>query len=185
VREVREALADALDEIARGLRGRDRGRIESALGRIDAIDDRRLYDAVSLARDVARRAPRRRHVRGRLVPAETVAHELAAAAAEARALATGALRLLETDGAELDLAADAVAALAQAIRTSDLASVRASAERARETARETMRRSPSLGASVLAHATETIADHALLAVRAREENEQRMAQAGGDRRSRS
>jgi uncharacterized membrane protein YgaE (UPF0421/DUF939 family) len=182
VREMRDTLADALDDIARGLRSGDRGRVEAALGRIDGIDDRRLYDAVALARDVARRAPRRRHVRGKLIPAETVAHELTAAAAEARALATGALRLIETDGAALDLAAEAVAALAQAIRTSDLESVRASAERARRTARETMRRSPSLGASVLAHAAETIADHAVLAVQAREENDERLA-AADDHRS--
>jgi uncharacterized membrane protein YgaE (UPF0421/DUF939 family) len=175
VRELRDALAGALDEIARGLRTRDRSLVEAAIDHIDAIDDRRIYDAVALARSVARRAPRRRHVRGRLIPAETVAHELTAAAAEARALATGALRLLDTEDAPLGSAADAVAALAAAIRTGDYDSVRTSAERAREAARETVRRSPSLGASVLAHAAETIAGHAVISVRVREENEKELA----------
>ncbi len=176
VREQRDALADALEEIARGLRSGDRERVEEALEHIDAIDDRRLHDAVALARDVARRAPRRRHVRGRLVPAETVAHELTAAAAEARALATGALRLLDADGDVCAQAAEAVTALAGAIRTGD-PSVRDHAERARAAARALVVRSPSLGASVLAHAVETIADHAVRSVRVREENEQQLARA--------
>jgi hypothetical protein len=174
VREQRDALADALDEVAGGLRSGNRERIELALAQIDSIDDRRLYDAVSLARDVARRAPRRRHVRGRLVPAEEVAHELTAAAAESRALATGALRLLDGDRDVAAAAAEAVAALAGAIRTGD-PSVREHADRARAAARTLVERSPSLGASVLAHAVETIADHAVRSVRAREENEQRLA----------
>jgi uncharacterized membrane protein YgaE (UPF0421/DUF939 family) len=180
VRELRDSLAAAFDDVARGLRSGDRSRVEAALARIDAIDDRRLHDAVALARDVARRAPRRRHIRGRLEPAATVAHELSAAAADARALATGALRLLDADDDARAVAAEAVAELAAAVRTGD-ASVRVHAEQARAAARRLTEAAPSLGASVLAHAVGTIADHAVRTVRVREENESRLAVTPGRR----
>jgi uncharacterized membrane protein YgaE (UPF0421/DUF939 family) len=180
VRELRDSLAAAFDDVARGLRSGDRSRVEAALARIDAIDDRRLHDAVALARDVAQRAPRRRHIRGRLEPAATVAHELSAAAADARALATGALRLLDADDDVRALAAEAVAELAAAVRTGD-ASVRVHAEQARAAARRLTEAAPSLGASVLAHAVGTIADHAVRTVRVREENESRLAVTPGRR----
>lgn len=174
VRELRDTLAQALDEIAQGLRVADRERVERALQRIDSIDDRRLYDAVALARDVARRAPRRRHERGRLAPAETVARELAAAAAEARALASGALRMLDADSEPRSAAAGAVAALAAAVRTAD-PSVRSHAGRARAGSATLVERFPSLGASVLAHEITTIAEHAVRSVEAREQNEEQLA----------
>lgn len=55
---LRALLAEALDATASAVEMRDRTAAEAALVRLDEIDDRRLDDALALARDVVRRAPR-------------------------------------------------------------------------------------------------------------------------------
>jgi len=52
---------------------------------------------VHTPREVARRAPRRRYARRRLDPLGPLAAALDAAVADARAVATGALRVLSTE----------------------------------------------------------------------------------------
>src|SRR6266566_4453971 len=65
---LRSDLASTLEQVATALRDRDRARAEAALRQVDAIDERRLHEALDLARDVARRAPRRRAAVRRLEP---------------------------------------------------------------------------------------------------------------------
>jgi uncharacterized membrane protein YgaE (UPF0421/DUF939 family) len=59
-RDLRTRLAAGLDLVADALESGERTIARSALRTIDSIDERRLEDALALARDVARRAPRRR-----------------------------------------------------------------------------------------------------------------------------
>jgi hypothetical protein len=100
-RQLRARVADALEEVAVALTTGDRGRARSALQRLNALDERRLEDALALARDVARRAPRRRATPERLEALGESWLELEASVNDARAIATGALRLLGEGGRRL------------------------------------------------------------------------------------
>jgi len=173
---LREELADVLDEAAAALRKHDAERAQGVLVRLDGIDDRRHYDALALARDVARRAPRRRPLQRRLDLLGTVAHELGAAVADARAVATGTLRILGSGRPPPPEAAEAVEAAAAAIRTTEPGAVRDAAEHARTVALRATEADDSLGTGVLAHAVVAIADHALRTVEAREEHQRRVAE---------
>jgi hypothetical protein len=164
-RRVRDQLADALLETAEALRTRDRGRAERALAQVDSVDERRLYDALALARQVARRAPRRRRLRPRLEPLDAVVHELDAASADARAVITGSLRALGDGRAPPAAAADAVEAAAGAIRTNDPDDVAEWTTRARNAARAARQEDDSLGVGVVAHGVDAIAAHAVDAAR--------------------
>jgi uncharacterized membrane protein YgaE (UPF0421/DUF939 family) len=93
-RQLRVRLADALDELVVALASGNRGLARAALQRLNSLDERRLEDALALARDVARRAPRRRPLRRRLEALGDSWLELEASVNDARAIATGALRLL-------------------------------------------------------------------------------------------
>ena len=168
-RVVRVQLAEALDAVADALAGRDRGRAHAALGRVEAIDDRRLEEALSLAREISRSAPRRRPLRRRIETLARVYGELDASVADARAIATGALRVLDTDR-PTDGAADAVRAAAAAVRTIDPDEARAAAEAARASARSLRAADDSLGAGVLAHGIAAVADHTANAAEARDED---------------
>src|SRR5581483_10200427 len=168
-RVVRVQLAEALDAVADALAGRDRGRAHTALGRVEAIDDRRLEEALSLAREISRSAPRRRPLRRRIETLARVYGELDASVADARAIATGALRVLDTDR-PTDGAADAVRAAAAAVRTIDPDEARAAAEAARASARSLRAADDSLGAGVLAHGIAAVADHTANAAEARDED---------------
>jgi uncharacterized membrane protein YgaE (UPF0421/DUF939 family) len=165
---LRGDLADAFDELAPALRERDAARATAALDRVDAVDDRRLNEALALAREVARKAPRRRPVRRRLDALEGLGSSLAAASGDARALVTGALRTIETVEEPNTDAADAVEALAAGLRTRDGDAVRAAAGRAREAARAAVERDGSLGMGVVAHAIASIADDLEGSARARD-----------------
>jgi uncharacterized membrane protein YgaE (UPF0421/DUF939 family) len=165
-------LADALDEVALALRERDRSRAVTALRHLDAIDDRGLYDAIVLARDVAHRAPRRRHALRQLGPLGELATSLAAAVGDSRALVTGALRAIDAEQPPPAEAAEAVAAIAEAIRTTDPTAAREAAERSVKLAEAALDRQNSLGLSVLSHAVGGIADDILGGARAREEGSQ-------------
>lgn len=160
-RRVRDQLSDALAETAAALRAADRSRAENALGQIDAIDERRLYDALALARQVARRAPRRRRQRRRIEPLGDVVRELNAASADARAVVTGSLRVLGDGSTPSAAVADAVEAAAGAIRTNESAEVPEWAERARRAVRASLEQDDSLGVGVVAHGVDAIAGHAV------------------------
>jgi uncharacterized membrane protein YccC len=166
---VREELADALDEVAAALRERDRERAEAALQRVDGIDERRLYEALALARVVARRAPRRWAARRRLEPIGELVASLDAAVGDARPLVTAALRTIDTPHVPPKEAADAVELLAEALRTIDPEVARATAEQAWEASEVARAKDDSLGIGVLAHAVASIIDDVQGTARAREE----------------
>jgi hypothetical protein len=166
---LRASLADALVATAAALEGRDRHAAEAALVRLDELDDRRLEDALALARDVVRRAPRRRPLRRRLEALGTAWHELDRSVADARAIGAGSLRLVSRLEPPPSTAADAVRAAAAAVRSIDPSESRQKAEAARAAAARLLDEDASLGSSVLAHGIAAVADHALRAAEAREE----------------
>lgn len=168
-KHLREDLAASLEALAVALARHDRERAQHALDRIDAIDTRRFDDALALARDVARRAPRRRRARRRLDPLDPLAAALDAAVADARAVATGALRVLGTDKPAPQEAARTLYALAEALRAVEPAPVREAAGRARVAARAARAADDSLGIAVLTHAALSIADDLDSIAEAREE----------------
>ena len=169
---LRHDLAAALESIAVALTRHERERAAHALDRIDGIDTHRLDEALVLARDVARRAPRRQGARRRLDPLSPLAAALDAAAGDARAVATGALRVLSTDRPAPPAAVEALVALADALRARDPAIVRRAVERARAAAGAARAADDSLGVAVLTHAALSIADQldAVIAARERQGN---------------
>jgi uncharacterized membrane protein YgaE (UPF0421/DUF939 family) len=175
-RALRERLADALDEVAAALADRDRERAEAALDRIDEVDEHALAEAVVLARQVTRAAPRRRRLRRRIDALGAVYRELEASVLDAHAVATGGLRLVSGDTAAAAVAADAVRAAAASIRAVDPTDARAAADRARRAANRLLNADSSLGSGVVAHAVASIADHTLRAAEGREE-ERKLADA--------
>jgi hypothetical protein len=86
---------------------------------------------------------------------------------DARAVATGAVRVLGEATAPTPGLAAAVRAAADAVRTTEPAEARDAAERVR---RETAGVEASLGASVVIHGVIAIAEHALRAADARDED---------------
>jgi hypothetical protein len=155
---LRDDLAAALEAVAVALSRHDRGRALPALERIDGINTRQFDDALTLARDVARQAPRRRHARRRLDPLGSLGAALDAAVSDARAVATGALRVLDADRPAPPEAARALFALAEALRAVEPGAVREAVARAREAARAARTADDSLGVAVLTHAALSIAD---------------------------
>ncbi|MGN6799197.1 MAG: FUSC family protein [Gaiellaceae bacterium] len=168
-RIMRSRIADALAEVAAALEARDAGRARAAIGLVDEIDDRPLDDAVALARDVVRKAPRRRPLRRRLDALSIAWRELELSVSDARAVATGALRVLDEGTGPTESLGAAVRAAADAVRTTDPAEAREAAERARKAA-TSVGASGSLGAAVVTHGVIAVADHALRAADARDED---------------
>jgi uncharacterized membrane protein YgaE (UPF0421/DUF939 family) len=181
-RQLRMRLADALEEVAAALATRDRGRARAALRRLNSVDEHRLEDALTLARDVARRAPRRRPLRRRLDALGVSWQELEASVTDARAIATGALRLLGEGPTPAPELVEAVHAAAAAVRTIDPDEARARAEAVQTIAARARERDPSLGASVVTHGVISIAEHALRAAAAREEDTRLAAEARNQKR---
>jgi uncharacterized membrane protein YgaE (UPF0421/DUF939 family) len=167
-RQLRVRLADALEEVVVALASGDRGRARAALKHLNSLDERRLEDALALARDVARRAPRRRPLRRRLEALGESWLELEASVNDARAIATGALRLLGEDATPKPELVEAVRAAAAAVRTIDPQEARARAEEARIAATRAREGDASLGASVVTYGVISVAEHALRAAAARE-----------------
>jgi hypothetical protein len=176
-RQLRVRVADALEDVAAALAAHDRGRARAAHQRLDSLDERRLEEALALARDVVRAAPRRRPLRRRLEALGESWKELEASVADARAIATGALRLLGEEPAPAPELVEAVRAAAAAVRTVDPEEARATAEAARAAAARVRERDASLGASVVTHGVIAIAEHALRAAAAREEDTRLAAEA--------
>jgi sugar porter (SP) family MFS transporter len=173
-RTLRERLAGSLVEVAEALVRREPKRAEAALASVDAIDSRGLEDALVLARDVARKAPRRRPVRRRLDALGRAWHELELAVADARAIATGAVRVLgeEPPGGDVPVhqLVEAVRSAADAVRAVEPEEARTAAERARREAHAAIGAGASLGGSVVAHGVIAVAEHALRAADARDED---------------
>jgi Fusaric acid resistance protein-like len=180
-RSLREQLASALDEAADALGDNDRARAERAVERIWAIDDGPLAQALITAREVTRAAPRRRPQRRRVEKLGELYRELEASVYDSHAIATGVVRLADSDRPPPTLAAEAIEAAAKAVRAIEPDAARRAAEDARRAARKLREADPSLGAAVLAHGTVGVAEHTLRAAQAREE-ERRL---GESRRTRS
>jgi hypothetical protein len=168
-RHLRSRLADALALAADALDAGDRSRAHEAMRALDSIDEHRLEDALILAREVTRSAPRRRPLRRRLEALGESWLELDGSVHDAHAIGTGTLRLLD-DGRPAPRAAAAVRAAAAAVRAVEPAEARERAERAQAAAAQLSESESSLGAGVIAHGIAAVADHALRAAAAREED---------------
>jgi hypothetical protein len=175
-RDLRTWLAAGLDLVADALESGERTIARSALRTIDSIDERRLEDALALAREVARRAPRRRPLRKRLEALGASWLELDASVSDAHAVATGALRVLAERPVPRPLLAEAVRRAAAAVRAIEPDEARAAGEAARAAAERAADGESSLGAGVIAHGVTSVADHVLRAAAAREE-ERRLVEA--------
>lgn len=171
---LRASLADGLEGVADALAANDRLRAQAALGRIDAIDERKLGQALMLARDVARVAPRRRPLRRRIEVLGTLYRELEASVSDAHAVGTGALRLIAEGDAPPQQAVRAVRAAAATVRAIEPPDARIAAGVAQEAVGELAQADGSLGAGVIGHAVASIAAHALREADAREQ-ERRLA----------
>jgi hypothetical protein len=167
-RQLRARVADALEEVAVALTTGDRGRARSALQRLNALDERRLEDALALARDVARRAPRRRAT----PEATRGARRVLAGTGSVRERRTrncdGCATSARRRGAPAPELVEAVRAAAAAVRTIDPEEARATADAARVAAARAREQDASLGASVVAVGVISVAEHALRAAAARE-----------------
>jgi hypothetical protein len=97
-----------------------------------------------------------------------LAAALDAAVADARAVATGALRVLSTERPAPPAASRALFALAEGLRALEPAPVREAIGRARTAARDASAADESLGVAVLTHAVLSIADQLDRVVEARE-----------------
>ena len=174
-RNLREQLADALEEVAEALAANDRDRAEQAVERIWSIDDHALAEALLTAREVTRAAPRRRPLRRRVEKLGELYRELEASVYDAHAIATGVVRLTDADRPPPVEAVAAIRNAAQAVRAIEPDAARATAAATREAAEQLRDADPSLGAAVLAHGAVGVADHTLRAAQAREE-ERRLAE---------
>jgi uncharacterized membrane protein YgaE (UPF0421/DUF939 family) len=163
---LRNRVAEALDRTGRALEAADRGGADAALAEIDRIDERRAEEALALARDVVRRAPRRRPQRGMLDELGLAVHELSASVADAHAVVTGAVRLLD-DGRPPFEAADLAHSLAGMLRTLDPDESREWAVRVDAAVGGLRAADDSLGANVMAVGAQDLAGHALRAAEAR------------------
>jgi uncharacterized membrane protein YgaE (UPF0421/DUF939 family) len=168
-RNLREQLAAALDEAADALAGHDRKRAEAAVERMWRIDDSALARALLIAREVTRAAPRRRPLRRRVEKLGEMYRELEASVYDSHAIATGVVRLADSDRAPPREATATIEAAAQAVRAIEPEAAREAAEATRAAARELREADTSLGAAVMAHGAVGVAEHTLRAARAREE----------------
>jgi uncharacterized membrane protein YgaE (UPF0421/DUF939 family) len=165
-RLVRYRVADTLERAGRAVESADRGAAEAALAEVDRIDERRVEEALRLAREVVRRAPRRRQQRSVLEPLGLVVHELSASVADAHAVVVGAVRVLE-EGRPPPQAAALVRALAGMVRTLDPDESRQWASRVDSAVDGLRAANDSLGANVMAVGAQELAGHALRAAEAR------------------
>jgi hypothetical protein len=174
-RNLRDELAAALDEAADALADHDRERASAAVERIWRIDDSALAQALLIARDVTRAAPRRRPLRRRVEKLGEMYRELEASVYDSHAIATGVVRLAAGDRPLPGAAAATIEATADAVRAIEPDAARAAAEATRAAAQSLREADPSLGAAVMAHGAVGVAEHTLRAARAREE-ERRLAE---------
>ncbi|HEY3551563.1 MAG TPA: FUSC family protein [Gaiellaceae bacterium] len=167
-RNLREQLAAALDDAADALADHDRKRAEEAVERIWRIDDTPLAQALLIAREVTRAAPRRRPLRRRVEKLGEMYRELEASVYDSHAIATGVVRLADADRPPPSQAASTIEAAARAVRAIEPGAARVAAEATRAAAQRLRETDPSLGAAVMAHGAVGVAEHTLRAARARE-----------------
>jgi len=117
-RPVLEELAATLDDVAVAILERDRQLAEEALRRARGIDELtgRFADAVVTSREMARFAPPRRHLRGRVEGYAGVSAQVDLAVRNVRVLARGTIRAVRLDENVPPPIADAVRDLAAAVR---------------------------------------------------------------------
>ena len=168
-RNLREQLAAALDEAAEALAAHDRKRAEAAVERIWRIDDTGLAQALLVAREVTRAAPRRRPLRRRVEKLGELYRELEASVYDSHAIATGVVRLADSHRPPPPEAAATIEATARAVRAIEPGTARTAAEATRMAAQRLREADSSLGAAVMAHGAVGVAEHTLRAARAREE----------------
>jgi uncharacterized membrane protein YgaE (UPF0421/DUF939 family) len=168
-RNLREQLAASLDDAAAALHANDRKGAEEAVERIWRIDDSPLAQALLIARDVTRAAPRRRPLRRRVEKLGEVYRELEASVYDSHAIATGVVRLADPERSPPREAAATIEAAAHAVRAIEPETARVAAEATREAARRLREADSSLGAAVMAHGAVGVAEHTLRAAQAREE----------------
>ncbi len=166
-RRLRARLAEALARVGRALAAGSLDDARAALADVDRIDERRVEEALALAREVVRRAPRRRRQRGLLEDLGLAAHELGAAVADAHAVASGALRLLETDPGAAPEGAALADSLAGLVRSLDLDESREWSDRVDDALAGLDVAGGSIGAAAMAAAARELAQHALRAAEAR------------------
>jgi len=171
-RDLRQQLAAALDEAAGALAANDHERAEAAVERIWSIDDSGLARALITAREVTRAAPRRRPLRRRVEKLGELYRELEASVYDAHAIATGVVRLADSDVPPPREAVATIEAAAAAVRTIEPDEAREAADAAREAARALRETHASLGAAVMAHGAVGVAEHTVRAAQAREEERQ-------------
>ena len=175
-RALRAQVGAALESVAEALAAGERTQAEAALARVDAVDDHALGEALLLAREVVRSAPRRRPLRRRIDTLGKLYRELEASVLDAHAIATGAVRLVTGESPVPPEAVVATRAAVAAVGAVEPERAREAAEAARAAAQRLRAADSSLGASVVAHGTVAVADHTLRAAEAREE-ERRLGEA--------
>ena len=173
-RALREHVARALEEVAGALEAGDLRRAQVALAHVDRVDERRVEEALDLAREVVRRAPRRRRQRDVLEMLSLAVHELSSGVADAHTVAGGAVRLLEAEPAPSPRAGTMVRALAGSIRALEPEETREWVTRVESATASLRAADGSPGADVLLLGADELVGHVLRAVEAR-------ASAGADR----
>jgi len=122
-RPVLEELAGTLDDIAQAILQRDRGLAEKALLRARGLDEMSegFLDAVEVSRETTRYAPPRRRSRGLVESYAEGAAQIDLAIRNVRVLARGTIRAVRLDENVPPETADAVKALADAVRAFEAA----------------------------------------------------------------
>jgi uncharacterized membrane protein YgaE (UPF0421/DUF939 family) len=156
---VLDELAATLDDIAAAILERDRKMAERALSRARRIDDlgAGFHEAVEVSRETIRYAPPRRRARGRVEDYAEAAAHIEFAVRNVRVLARGTIRAVRLDENVPPDIAEAVGALAEAVRAygdalDDLervAAVKEPALRAAATATLVLERTGNLSVSVI------------------------------------
>jgi len=174
-RALRLRMAHALDQVAAALETGDLRRAQAAVAQTDRIDERPVEEALDLAREVVRRAPRRRRQRDVLESLGLAVHELGASVADAHTVGTGAVRLLDADPAPHPHAAAVARALAGAVGSLDPEETRAWGERLGTAVAALREHDDSLGARMLALGADDLALHVSRAADARASARERAA----------
>ena len=158
-RPVLDELAATLEDVAAAILERDRKMAERALMRARQIDElsEHFHDAVDVSRETTRYAPPRRRWRGRVEDDAWAAAQVELAVRNVRVLARGTIRAVRLDDNVPPDIAEAVRALAEAVRAfgdalenpDRVAPVQEAALRAAATATLVLHRTGNLSVNVI------------------------------------